>query len=316
MYQNTHAVLVGKILNYYNHHFITDIQKRETELVVYHTDDVILCDRSQHMSIRSPPTGLQFEREIKVGYYCNTVCHYKGYTYVGLDDGAVDRIDDQGNVKSAFIKLGSHVLSIRAHNDQLFILMYGNPYKMFSYGLKGSVICTWDHHDSNNCVFGSKISIIKNQLAVADVTNKRITLYTPAGEVIRHIQCAEITAGTNVSICECDDNSVIISCYSTDKVFKFNLTSGAVEWTNTDIREPTTVRCYGQYVFVSGEFIANTRISVINSETGELYVLFVYNRLTNQSASSKTLTSHMRGRIRMYCVRNRLNGQSKPTQRI
>ena len=178
-------------------------------------------------------------------------------------------------MKSAFIKLGSHVLSIRAHNDQLFILMYGNPYKMYSYGLKGSVICTWDHHDSNNWVFGSKISIINNQLAVADVTNKRITLYTPAGEVIRHIQCAGIPANTCVSMCECDDNSVIISFYSTDKVFKFNLTSGAVEWTNTDITQSYTVRCYRQYVLVSGDYDNQTHISIIKSETGEiLYIKY------------------------------------------
>mgnify|MGYP001791458540 CR=1 FL=1 len=42
-----------------------------------------------------------------------------------------------------------------------------------------------------------------NQLAIPDVTNKRVTLYAPAGEVIKHIQCAEI-ADTCVSMCACD----------------------------------------------------------------------------------------------------------------
>ena len=73
-----------------------------------------------------------------------------------------------------------------------------------------------------------------------------------------------------VSMCECDDNSVIISDYSTDRVFKFNLISGAVEWTNTDITDPTSARCYGQYVLVSGDFTNQTHISIINSETGEI----------------------------------------------
>ena len=240
-------------------------------MVVYHTDDVILCDRSQHMSIISPPTGLQFEKEIRVGNHCNTVCHYKGYTYVGLNHGAVDRIDDQGNVTSKFINLANHVISIRAFNDQLFILIYGQPYIMFVFDLNGSQIHTWNHHDENGYGDGNKISIINNQLAVADVTNSRITLYTTAGEVIRHIQCAEITANTDVSMCECDDNSVIISCYSTAKVFKFNLTSGAVEWTsNTDITRPFTVRCYGQYVLVSGGRTNQTHISIIISERGDI----------------------------------------------
>ena len=132
-------------------------------MVVYHTDDVILCDRSQHMSIRSPPTGLQFEREIKVGSNCSTVCHYKRYAYVGLRSGAVDRIDDQGNVTSEFIELPNTVISIRAFNDQLFILTYDDieePYTMFVFGLNGSQIHTWNHNDINGYCYGNKVIII------------------------------------------------------------------------------------------------------------------------------------------------------------
>ena len=138
------------------------------------------------MNIRSPPTGIQFVKEISVRFTCITMCHYKGYTYVGLQSGAIDRIDDQGNVTSAltFIQLANPIISIRAHNDQLFILMYDQPYKIFVYDLNGSHIRTWDHPDRNGNCFGNKISIVQNQFAIFDVTNKRVTLYTPAGEVI------------------------------------------------------------------------------------------------------------------------------------
>ena len=128
-------------------------------MVVHSTDDVIFCDQSQRMNIRSPPTGLQFVKEIKVGSMCNTVCLYKGYTYVGLQNGAIDRIDDQDNVTASFIKLAKQVLCIRAHNDQLFILMYDLPYKLFVYGLNGSRISTWVHPDNRN-FRGDKISIV------------------------------------------------------------------------------------------------------------------------------------------------------------
>ena len=288
------------------------------------------------MNIRSPPTGIQFVKETKVGSCCFTMCHYKGYTYVGLQNGAIDRIDDQGDVSSKFIKLAKQAISIRAHNDQLFILMYDQPYKIFVYDLNGSHIRTWDHPDRNGNCFGNKISIVQNQFAIFDVTNKRVTLYTPAGEVIRHIQCAEIAANTYVSMCECDDNSVIISCYHPAKVFKFNLTIEDIQWTNSNVTQPCTVRCYGQYVFVSGDFITNTRISVINGDTGELYgeqyiSLFLYwggiqntiqyrkrpiylSKLYVLYACKKTDQSvcfwcniyndrpHMRGRIRTYCI--------------
>ena len=140
-------------------------EARGTEFVVHSTDDVIFCDRFQHKNIRSPPTGLQFVKEIKVGSYCNTVCHYKGYTYVGSNYGVIDRIDDQGNVTSEFIKLANQVISIRAHNDQLFILMYDQPYKIFVYDLKGSPRCisTWDHPDRNRSYYGNKIGVLQNQ---------------------------------------------------------------------------------------------------------------------------------------------------------
>ena len=77
---------------------------------------------------------------------------------------------------------------------------------------------------------------------------------------------------TCVSMCECDDNSVIISCSNPAKVFKFNLTSGAVDWCNTNLTEPFTVRCYGKFVFVSGGQINKIRIFIINSETGVVLV--------------------------------------------
>ena len=252
-------------------------EKRETELVVDSTDDVIFCDRSQHMNIRLPPTRLQFVKEIKVGADCSTVCHYKGFTYVGLQNGAIDRIDDQGNVTSAFIELAKRVISIRAHNDQLFILtcMYGEPYKIHVYDLNGLQSYSWYHSDKNRWYHGNKISVLNNQLAVPDVTNECITLYTPAGEVIRHIQCAEI-ADTHVSLCECDDNSVIISRFHPAKVFKFNVLSSYIQWTNTDVSHPLTVRCYGRYVLIGGDYIKNTLISVINSETGDFYVLYTH----------------------------------------
>ena len=250
---------------------VLEEEKRETELVVYHTDDVILCDRSQHMSIRSPPTGLQLEREIRVGHTCTAVCHYKGYTYVGLSNGAEDRIDNQGNVTSEFIKLADSVVCIRSHYGELFVLMYGEPYQVFVFDISGTKLNGWAHQDSGYGGYaGNKVSINRGQLGVPDAKNKRITLYTPAGEVIRHIQCAEITAYTYVSMSECDDNSVIISCSYPGKVFKVNLTSGAVEWSNTDITEPFTVRCYGQYVLISGDFTNQTHISIISSETGEM----------------------------------------------
>ena len=74
------------------------------------------------------------------------------------------------------------------------------------YDLSGTKLHGWTS-SSNDLNFGgyagNKISIINGQLGLLDAKSKQITPYTLAGEVIRHIQCAEITADTCVSMCEC-----------------------------------------------------------------------------------------------------------------
>ena len=39
------------------------------------------------------PTKLKLIREVKTDNHCNTVCYHKGYTYIGQNGGAVDRVD-------------------------------------------------------------------------------------------------------------------------------------------------------------------------------------------------------------------------------
>ena len=105
---------------------VTDEEKREMEIELLSTDDVIIGDHITPPPI-TPPTELQLVRQVTVGGKCLTVCQYKGYTYVGLGRGGIDRIDDQGNVESSFIKGSSFVVSIGAYDDRLYTLFYGNP---------------------------------------------------------------------------------------------------------------------------------------------------------------------------------------------
>ena len=65
------------------------------------------------------PSKLKLIREVKTANYCGTACHYKGYTYVGQNGGAIDKIDQQGNVIKDFIRLEGDVISIAAHEDTL-----------------------------------------------------------------------------------------------------------------------------------------------------------------------------------------------------
>ena len=54
---------------------------------------------------RSPPTGLQLVEKVEIDSNITTICHYNGYTYVGQTSGAIDRIDEHGNVDKASLNL-------------------------------------------------------------------------------------------------------------------------------------------------------------------------------------------------------------------
>ena len=68
------------------------------------------------------PTGLRLIREVNTDNNCLTVCHYKGYIHLGQYGGAIDRIDELGQVTKAFMKLANSVVSLAAHNDRLYSL--------------------------------------------------------------------------------------------------------------------------------------------------------------------------------------------------
>ena len=94
------------------------------------------------------PTGLRLIREVKTDNSCYTVCHYKGYIYVGQYGGAIDRIDEHGRVTKAFMKLANSVFSLAAHNDRLYTLIYQGktPSKVFVNNLYNrQLIKFWNH---------------------------------------------------------------------------------------------------------------------------------------------------------------------------
>ena len=83
------------------------------------------------------PTGLKLICEVKTDNQCNTVCYHKGYTYIGQNGGAIDRVDQQGYIEKAFIKLSIHVVSVTAHEDTLFCLV---PSEISVYDVSGKFL--------------------------------------------------------------------------------------------------------------------------------------------------------------------------------
>ena len=232
-------------------------KSRNIELELVPTDDITIGDI--HILVLKP-LG-----EIKVSGQCATACQFDDFTYVGMHGGNIDRIDKAGGRTKGFIKLSSHVTSIRAHKDTLYTLMAGNPSVVYVHNLSGQLISSWSHPD--NGFWGSKIAIVNDQLVIANRKTKRLTLYSPFGEVMRQVDVSQISNGF-VSICESGRDSVIVSDYATSRVFKVNINSGDIVWMSSKVSGPLGVTCYGgSHVLVTKQD-NRTTIWVLDIHTG------------------------------------------------
>ena len=91
---------------------------------------------------------MQLEKSLAVGSGMYTACHHRGFTYVGVSN-VISRFDIDGNQTQHFIRLPNYPITIRAHQNQLFVLVYGSPYQVMVYDLNGNQVKTWNHTDKN-----------------------------------------------------------------------------------------------------------------------------------------------------------------------
>ena len=221
---------------------------------------------------RQPPSGLKFIREVNTDNGCSTVCHYKGYTYVGHEGGAIDRINKQGQVDKAFIKLDNDVDAIAVYNDQLFSLIYGVGKSRVHINSLQSSEClrSWEH--PNFSYYGQRIVVIRggNQLAVGDWPSKQIIIYSLTGDVIRKVPCLHsLTMTKSVCMSRCGDDSVVISNSSSGKVVRMSLKDGSLLWSSDRVTNPGGIVHHpAGYVLVVSNEVDNTTISVLDEKDG------------------------------------------------
>ena len=222
------------------------------------------------------PTGLRLIREVKTANESLTVCYYKGYTYVGQVGGAIDRIDQHGRVTKAFNKLGKSVVSLAAHNDRLYTLVYQGrePSKVSVHNLNNDqLIKSWNH--PYFYYTGQRITLIgDNQLAVGDWPSKQITIYSLKGVDIRKVPCPpSLTMTRSVCMSSCGEDSVVISDYKAGKVVRMSLKDGSLLWSSHRVTNPGGIVHHpAGYVLVVSNQVDNTTISVLDENDGKFTV--------------------------------------------
>ena len=225
------------------------------------------------------PTTLKLIREVKTDCGCNTVCYHKGYTYIGQSLGAIDRVDKQGKLDKAFIKHSNHVVSVTAHEDVLFCLMYcgeGTPSKISVYDISGKFLWKWNHPAIRGW-WGSRLVIFnKSKLAVGDWPCRQIIIYSFTSDVVRRLPCpASLTMKDNVAMTSCGDGYAVISDRSAAIVVKISLEDGEVIWSVETDPEPCGMILYNkQHLLVAHCSSTKAEISILDTQSGEfdLYV--------------------------------------------
>ena len=218
---------------------MSGVKVRDVEMKIRPSDNIIISPQaagnSNHQQ-NSLPTSIEVGKEIRICDPCR-VCHYKGYTYVGKWNSTVVRYDKDGVVIQAFIRLDGYPCGIIAHEDRLCVLQLGTPYSINVFNLLGQQLFKWKLNDSaTKDYLGRALAVLNNdELVVTDRTNKRFSIYSFTGELLRSVRCEEI--GTDrFTLCHAGGDSIIVTnCEASHELFKFNLATGAVEWRSNSV---------------------------------------------------------------------------------
>ena len=212
------------------------------------------------------PSSLTLLREVCMSAPCVTVIGRNNHIYVGLWDG--DRVSVIGPTGETqhFLTAQSFINGMDIHDDKIII---STKDQVYVYDVtSGELIHSWAYTDVSGFI-SSNLAVVGDEVVITDRGNKRLSVYTLTGQLVRHIPCQQMSDYV-VSLCCADNNSVILSDRYTNKVHRISITSGHIIWTSSHVKRPLGVTCYNnQYVLVSsrGE---NVMIWILDIKTGEL----------------------------------------------
>lgn len=221
---------------------------------------------------RGPPTGLKLICKITTNGYCISVCHHKGFTYVGCEDGSIVRIDRDGKHQIHF-NVSGKVMAIVAHQDRLYCLIHfsSNRANIVIYDVFGNQRTSWNHPAMSGS-WGSHMSLIEvpdERLVVGNQSGGgQLIIYNLSGAVINKMSLA------NRGITSIGPHFIISSCTAKDVVLangfglvsRIQLADGTVTWSTSSLKNPRGLVLKDQYLLVSSY---DSSLSVVDIETGK-----------------------------------------------
>ena len=233
------------------------VEIRQTEISLSATDNI------------TPPTSMSLIKSVKVPGYPLSVHAYDNKIYLGQYHSCdLLRYDLCLSGGEVFLAGNSNVTSIQAYNNELYV-WFAEANLIHVYDMTGKLERSWEHFCLGENF--NKLRVVSNKVVVSSAHNQALTVYDLQGQLMKQIKCPGISnTGGYKAMAVCGDDSVIVSDYETSSVFRVNIDSGEVMWTSKHVQYPEGVVCYkNRYVLVTN-CNANTRIWILDAETGRL----------------------------------------------
>ncbi|XP_067930999.1 uncharacterized protein [Watersipora subatra] len=229
--------------------------------------EVQMADGSDiYVQLIRPPTSLKLMKEVPVDEPFYTVTRSDTFTYAVGSGPTIYKIDETDNSVTSLSSLeGKYIDGLCLYNDRLYILV--DPYKVLVTDLNAKLITSWHHPDSIS--YANKLVVTGDKVIVPDRSNKRLTVYSLDGWVVKHIPCLQNGEWSIMALCASDQESVVVSSYETSTVFRVNIKTGETMWICTEVTKPGGVACYKrEYILVTPMESKQTEIHILQAETG------------------------------------------------
>ena len=213
---------------------------------------------------------------MKVGSHPVSVHSYHNKIFVGLEglssisykDAKLRQLDETLINNQLFVDLESSVTSVQACNDELYVWL-GRKDLINVYDMSGTLKRAWKHCCPSKSY--NKLAVVSGKVVVQSAQDETLTVYDLHGQLLKQIKCPGMSnsrSDCHKGMAVCGDNSVIVTDWKTETVFRVNIDSGEVMWTSKHLGHPLGVVCYNdRYALVTNKK-KNTSIWILDADTG------------------------------------------------
>lgn len=160
---------------------------------------------------KRPPHRLTLKKKLEFSDHVTSVCHHKGFTYIATKK-KIARVHPDWSADHSFITCPNEINSVRACDNALVALMR-QPQTLRVYDLSGNLVRLW-LHAFGNAGFGSKLTIVGDQLCVMEMLSPLLSVYSLDGKLVNTIDFSQVLGDTCpssfVTLTQCGGENLVI----------------------------------------------------------------------------------------------------------